>query len=47
MESDAQFPFEVKSLQRAEAHGLDKGWPNTFIVRMNRQTGETWIIDRS
>jgi hypothetical protein len=39
-----EYPYEVKSVQRGETHDQEKGWSNTFIVRVNKQTGHTWIL---
>jgi len=41
---DMDYPFEVKTLQRGETRAQYEGWTNTLIVRVNRKSGQTWIL---
>lgn len=39
------YPYEIKTVERGEQNlGKNEGWHNHFIVKMNTQTGDTWIL---
>jgi hypothetical protein len=39
------FPFEVLSLERGESQDRKiSGWKNTLIIKLDKRTGETWIL---